>query len=314
MGQISQTSSLARRDFLSVADLNREEIEAALDLALAFKKDSITSAEQRKIAVGKTLALIFDKASLRTRVSFEVAIGNLGGRAIYLAPGDIRMGEREPVKDVARTLSGMVDAITARLSSHAMMEELAHWASVPVINAMSDLEHPCQALADMLTVKECKGELAGLRLAYIGDGFNVCHSLLLICALLGIDIVAATPVGYEPQAEAMKAARVLAGQSKMEITHDPDAAARGADVLCTDVWVSGGLEAETEKRRRNFAGFCLDSARLRLAKKDAIVLHCLPAHRGEEITDEVIEGPQSVVFQQAENRLWAQQAMLALIM
>jgi len=305
---------LAGRDYLSVADLSGGEIEAVLELALAFKKGRISPAEQQGIAAGKTLALIFDKASLRTRVSFEVAMWQLGGHALYLAPADIRMGEREPVKDVARTLSRMVNAIAARLSSDTLLDDLAHWASVPVVNAMTDREHPCQALADMLTIREHKGGLSGLRLAYIGDGFNVCHSLLLICPLLGVDIAVATPPGYEPQAEIVKKARGLACQSVVEVGNDPDVASRGADVLYTDVWISGGLEAEAEKRRCDFSAFSLDSARLALAKEDAIVLHCLPAHRGEEITDEVIEGPQSVVFDEAENRLWAQQALLALIL
>jgi len=305
---------LAGRDYLSVADLSGREIEAVFELALAFKQGRISPAEQQRIAPGKTLALIFDKASLRTRVSFEVAMWQLGGNAIYLSPGDIRMGEREPVKDVARTLSRMVQAITARLSSHQLLEEFAHWASIPVINAQSDLEHPCQALADLLTVKEHKPTLRGLRLGYIGDGFNVCHSLLIICALLGVNITVATPPGYEPKEGVVSKARGLARQSIVEVFHDADAAARDAEVLCADVWTSAGLEAETEKRRRDFAGFQLDAKRLSLAKSDVIVLHCLPAHRGEEITDEVIEGPQSVVFDEAENRLWAQQALLALIL
>ncbi|NIM05191.1 MAG: ornithine carbamoyltransferase [Armatimonadetes bacterium] len=314
MKQSDPNIDLLGRDFLSVANLAGDEIEAVLELGLAFKQGKLEPAAQRQIAVGQTLALVFDKASLRTRVSFEVAIRNLGGHAIYLAPGDIRMGEREPVKDVARTLSRMVQAVTARISSDAVMEELAQWASIPIVNAQTDREHPCQALADMLTVKEHKPALEGLKLGYIGDGFNVCQSLMLICALLGIDIAVASPPGYEPQPEILEKARALAHQSGVEVVNDPDIAARGADVLCADVWTSAGLEAEAAKRRQDFAGFQLDGKRLSIAKKDAIVLHCLPAHRGEEITDEVIEGPQSVVFDEAENRLWAQQALLALIL
>jgi len=313
-GRERKDVNLRGRDFLSVADLGRGEIEALLDLALAFKQGRVSAVQQRQIAAGKMLALVFDKASLRTRVSFEAAIWQLGGKAIYLAPSDIRMGEREPVKDVARTLSRMVSGIAARLSSDALLAELAEQASIPVVNAQTDNEHPCQALADMLTLKERKPNLAGLRLGYIGDGFNVCHSLMLICALSGVNITAATPPDYAPKEEIIEKARKLADRSAVEITHDPDAAARGADVICTDVWTSAGLEEEAEKRRRDFAGFQLDAKRLSLAKKDAIVLHCLPARRGEEITDEVIEGPQSVVFDEAENRLWAQQALLALIL
>lgn len=317
MRQAKQDESdfdLYGRDYLSVADLSRAELECVLDLALAFKQGRIKPSTQRQIAAGKTLALIFDKSSLRTRVSFEVAMWQLGGQAVYLAPSDIRMGEREPVKDVARTLSRMVQGIAARLTSDAVIAELAQWASVPVINAQTDNEHPCQALADLLTVKEHKGELAGLRLGYIGDGFNVCQSLLLICALLGVNIAVATPPGYEPKPELVNKARSLACGSIVEISNDPEAAARGADVLAADVWTSAGLEAEAEQRRRDFAGFQLDAKRLSLAKQDAIVLHCLPAHRGEEISNEVIEGGQSVVFDEAENRLWAQQALLALLL
>jgi ornithine carbamoyltransferase len=307
-------ANLAGRDLLSIADLNREEIEAVFELALAFKQDRIPPTTQRRIAEGKTLALIFDKASLRTRVSFEAAIWNLGGQAVYLAPGDLRMGEREPVKDVARTLSRMVDGIAGRLSSDSIMAELAEWASVPVINAMTNLEHPCQALADLLTVKEHKRSLPGLRLAFVGDGFNVCHSLLLICPILGVNIAVAAPAGYEPKPEIVKKAKGLACESTVETFSDAEAALRAADVVCTDVWVSGGLEAEAERRRQDFAGFQVDGKRLSLAKKDAIILHCLPAHRGEEITEEVLEGPQAVVFDEAENRLWAQQALLALVL
>jgi len=309
-----QIKGLAGRDFLSIANLNRMEIEAVLDLALAFKREDITREEQRKIAVGRTLALIFDKASLRTRVSFTVAMSNMGGQAIYLAPSDIRMGAREPVKDVARTLARMVSAISARLTSDAIIEELAKWADIPIINAQTDLEHPCQALADLLTVKEHKGTLAGLRLGYIGDGFNVCQSLLLICSLLGLDATIASPAGYEPRPEIVSKARKLAGANKIEITRDPVLAVQGADVVCTDVWTSAGLETEAEKRRRDFANYQVNAERLAMAKKDAIVLHCLPARRGEEITEEVIEGPHSAVFDEAENRLWSQQALLALLL
>jgi ornithine carbamoyltransferase len=310
----SQIASLRGRDYLSVAALDRTEIAAILDLALAFKRRTISAADQRAIAAGKMLALIFDKSSLRTRVSFTAAMQNLGGQAIYLAPSDIRMGEREPVKDVARTISRMVSAVAARLTSDAVIAELAEYAPIPIINAQTDHEHPCQALADLLTVKEHKGRLEGLRMGYIGDGFNVCQSLMLICAQLGVDITVAAPEGYQPLPEITAQARQLTINSKVEICSDPEAAVRGADVVCTDVWISAGLEEETAKRRRDFAGYVLDAKHLALAKPDAIVLHCLPAHRGEEITDDVLESPQSVVFDEAENRLWAQQALLALLL
>ena len=309
-----QQISLYGRDLLSVTDLTRDEIESVFELALAFKEGRIRPATQRQIAAGQTLALIFDKASLRTRVSFETAIRNLGGHPIYLAPADIRLGEREPVKDAARTLSRMVDGIAARLSSDEMMAELAQWADVPVINAMTNLEHPCQAMADLLTVREYKQTFSGLRFAYIGDGFNVCQSLMLLCAILGIDFALASPKGYEPNLAIVQKAQELATGSVIELSNDPTVALQDADVVCTDVWVSGGLEAEAAQRRKDFAGFQLNANTMKLAKPDAIVLHCLPAHRDEEITDEVIEGPQSVVFDEAENRLWAQQAILAMIL
>jgi ornithine carbamoyltransferase len=303
---------LEDRDFISILDLRSEELEMVLELALLFKTGIIPPAAQRLVAPGKNLALIFDKASLRTRVSFEVAIRNLGGQATYLAPADIRMGEREPVKDVARTLSRMVQVIAARLSSPALMAELMEWAAVPIINAMTDREHPCQALADLLTVKESKGRLADLKLAYIGDGFNVCHSLLLLCARMGMNIAVASPKGYEPLAEIIEQAKRTGVHSTVSVGNDPEAAVAGADVLVADVWISGGLEAETEKRRKDFAGYCLDKNKLARAHPEAIVLHCLPAHRGEEISEEILEGPRAKIFDEAENRLWAQQALLAL--
>jgi len=216
------------------------------------------------------------------------------------------------VKDVARTLSRMVEVIAARLSSSVLMAELLEWSAVPIINAMTDREHPCQALADLLTVKEYKGKLAGLKLAYIGDGFNVCHSLMLLCPRLGVNISVASPKGYLPLPEISEQAKKMAIHSAVEIGSDPEAAVREADVLVADVWISGGLEAEAEKRRKDFAGYCLDKGKLALANPEAMVLHCLPAHRGEEISEDVIEGPQSKVFDEAENRLWAQQALLAL--
>ena len=260
--------------------------------------------------------MIFQKSSTRTRVSFEVGMYQLGGSALFLSANDLQIGRGEPVRDTARVMSRYVDGIMIRTFSHAEVEELAHYSTIPIINGLTDLLHPCQALADLFTVREHKGDLKGLKMAYIGDGNNMVNALLHGCAKVGMHITVATPAGYAPNkqiiAEAQEAA-ALSG-SKITITNSPLEAAAGADVLYTDVWASMGQEAEQMARQRAFADFQINSAALQVANHDAIVMHCLPAHRGEEITNEVMEGPQSVVFDEAENRLHVQKAIMALLM
>lgn len=265
---------------------------------------------------GKTLALLFEKPSLRTRVSFDVAMQQLGGHALYLSPAEVGLGEREPVADVARVLSRYVDAIAARTFKHETVEELARWADVPVINALSDGEHPCQALADLLTIYEKKDRWRGLVLAFVGDGNNVARSLMLGSAMVGMEFRIASPQGYCVSRALVDKAESLAAASGAAVVcvESPQEAVRGADVVYTDVWASMGQEKEQVERRRAFSGYQVNAELLALASPDAIVMHDLPAHRGEEIADEVIEGPQSVVFDQAENRLHAQKAVLALIL
>jgi ornithine carbamoyltransferase len=307
--------SLAGKSLLSIADLTREEVEEIWRVAAAQKSGQIPAEQQLQVARGRTLAMIFDKPSCRTRLGFEVAMTQLGGHALYLAPGDVRIGEREPIGDIARVLGRTVDAIAARLSSHANIQGLAAAAGVPVINAMSNLEHPCQALADLLTVREHKGDLRQVQLAWVGDGYNVCHSLMLICAMFGVHLRVATPVTYEPRPSVMAKAQELANASgaSLSVGSDPRAAVRGADVIYTDVWISAGMEEQATRRRADFRDFQITPALVQQAKPDAIVLHCLPAHRGEEITDEVMDGPQCAAFDQAENRLHTQRGLLALI-
>jgi len=307
--------SLAGRSMLSIADLSREEIEEVWRVAAAQKSGEIPADEQLRVAPGRSLAMLFDKSSLRTRLGFEVAMNQLGGHALYFAPADVRIGEREPVADIGRVLGRTTDAIAARLSSHADVEELASSSGVPVINAMSGLEHPCQALADLLTVREHKGDLGKVEIAWVGDGYNVCHSLLLICALFGVRLRMATPATYEPIPAVMSKAEEIAKQTGavLELSGDPAAAVRGADVVATDVWVSAGMDDQATRRRVDFRAFQVNRALVQQAKPDAIVLHCLPAHRGEEITDEVLDGPQCAAFDQAENRLHTQRALLTLI-
>lgn len=308
--------SLAGKSLLSIADLTRQEIEEIWRLAAAQKSGEISAEEQLKTARGRTLVLLFDKSSLRTRLGFEVAMSQLGGHAVCFAPADVRMGEREAVKDVARVLGRTADVIAARLHSQAQIEELAAESGISVINAQSDLEHPCQALADLLTVREHKGDLSRVQLAWVGDGYNVCHSLLLICAICGVNLRIATPATYEPREDLMAKARQIAEQSgaSIELGEDPQAAVQGADVVYTDVWVSAGMEEQATRRRVDFRGFQVNAALMKQAKPDAIVLHCLPARRGEEISNEVLDGPQCAVFDQAENRLHTQRALLTLIL
>lgn len=299
------------RHLVSIADLSPREVQRVVDAALQTK-----NGESRHILAGKTLALLFEKPSLRTRVSFDVAMQQLGGHALYLSPAEVGLGKREPVADVARVLSRYVDAIAARTFKHETVEELARWADVPVINALSDGEHPCQALADLLTIYEKKGRWRGLVLSFVGDGNNVARSLMLGSALVGMDFRIAAPEGYRISTAVVEKAESLAAVSGATIVcvESPQEAVRGADVVYTDVWTSMGQEEEQAERRRAFDGYQVSPELLTLASPDAIVMHDLPAHRGEEIADEVIEGPQSVVFDQAENRLHAQRAVLALVL
>jgi len=293
------------RHLLSVADLRREDVEALFRLSAELKA---RRAEARTALTGRTLALLFEKPSLRTRVTFEVGMRQLGGEAIYLGAQEIQLGVREPVSDVARNLGRWVDAIAARTFRHATVEELARHAGVPVVNALSDREHPCQALADFFTLWERGQEFDKFRLAWIGDGNNVCHSLLLLAGLVGAEVVCACPAGYEPDPGVAARARELG--ARVEVIRDPREAATGADALYTDVWISMGQEAEQETRRRAFRGYQVNEDLLAFARVGAVVMHCLPAHRGEEISEEALEGPHSVVFDQAENRLHLQKALL----
>lgn len=300
------------RDFLSVADLSREELYRVLDRASIIKRE-IKRGERRTELVGKTVALLFQKPSLRTRVSFEQGIRQLGGDSLYLSPAEVGLGKRESVSDVARVLSRYVDCIVARVNLHDDLVEMTRYATVPVVNALSEKSHPCQLLADLLTIREKRDALYNQVVAYIGDGNNVANSLILGSAKMGIHLRIACPEGYEPLQSyvEMSAADREATGGTFAIVRRPAEAAEGADVLYTDVWTSMGQEGESEARLEAFQGFCVDAALLRLAKPDAIVMHDLPAHRGEEISGEVLDGPQSVVFDQAENRLHAQKGLLS---
>jgi ornithine carbamoyltransferase len=305
--------SLLGRDFLSVADLTADETLALFAAAQRFKRRTPNERE-RACLTGKAVALLFQKPSLRTRVTFELAVAQLGGYAVVLTQAEVGLGQREAVKDVARNLDRWVNAIVARVFAHATLEEMARWAQVPVINALSDREHPCQALADLFTLwQRWGGELKGHRLTFIGDGFNVAHSLMLLCALLGVHCTIATPKGYEPQPEIVRKAEELARTSgaRIAVTNDPVAAVRDAEAIYTDVWTSMGQEDEAERRRRDFAAFQVNMNLLRHAPEGVAVMHCLPAHRGEEITDEVLDAPFCLAWEQAENRLHVQKALLA---
>jgi len=296
------------KDLLSVADLGGEDIRLLISEAIDMKAQGWLS-----LLSGKTLAIVFEKPSLRTRVSFELAMRQLGGQTIYLSPAEVGLGERESVPDVARVLSRYVDAIAARTFSHHTLEVLASYSTVPVINALSDWEHPCQALADLLTIYEKKGELNGLTLAFVGDGNNVARSLMLAASLTGMNFRIASPPGYTIEDKVLHLAQSNAISSGGEIfcTEEPRLAVSGADVVYTDVWTSMGQEAEAEVRRRVFAGYQVDSELLSLAKEDAILMHPLPAHHGEEVAEGILDTPKSVVFDQAENRLHLQKALLA---
>jgi ornithine carbamoyltransferase len=298
---------MPERDFLTFENLTRPQVDALLALAQKMK----AGAYRDKPLAGKTLGMIFAKSSTRTRVSFEVGTFQLGGHALFLSARDIQLGRGEPIRDMARVLSRMVDGIMIRTFAHAEVEELAQWASVPVINALTDLHHPCQVLADLQTMVQHVGGYQGKRVAWIGDGNNMANSWLDAAALLGFELRLACPEAYEPDhavfERASKATKIL-------ITEEPEEAVEGADVVNTDVWASMGQEEEAEKRKQAFQGYCVDADLMKRAKPGAIFLHCLPAHRGEEVTDAVIEGPQSRVFDQAENRLHAQKALLVDLM
>jgi ornithine carbamoyltransferase len=298
------------RHFVSVGDLDPGQLTQLLDLAASLKR---ARAQREPYLKGRTLAQIFEKPSLRTRLSFDVGMAELGGHCVYLSPQEVGLGRRESVADVARVAARMVDAVVLRTNSHETIEEFARYSRVPVINGLSDLSHPCQGLADIFTIVEKKGpDLRRVTVSYVGDGNNVLHSLMLAVALRGGHLRAATPVGFEPLPRFRELAERKARETggSIELGNDPVAAVRDADVVYTDVWTSMGQEQEYERRRRAFQGYQVNAALLRHAKPDAIVMHDLPAHRGEEITDDVMDGPQSVVFDQAENRLHTQKAVL----
>ena len=294
---------MKRKDLISIVDLKSEDIQGLIASATRLKQGG-----RKPSLEGKILALMFEKPSLRTRVSFDVAMKQLGGDAIYLSPAEVGLGQREPISDVAKVLSRYVDGIVARTFSHSSVELLAQHATVPVINGLSDEEHPCQVLSDLLTIHEKKGKLKGLTLAYIGDANNVANSLLLAAAITGIDFRMANPKGYDPKPELQKMAPMA------QFAQNPKIAVENADVVYTDVWTSMGQEAEAERRRKAFAGYQVNAELLSLARKDAIFMHPLPAHHGEEIAEGVLDLPQSVVFDQAENRLHMQKAILVELM
>ncbi|MDD1769526.1 MAG: ornithine carbamoyltransferase [Methanomassiliicoccales archaeon] len=298
-------------DLISILDV-KDDLEDLLDSAMRLKGGALRSREPLK---GKTLAMIFEKSSTRTRVSFEAGMSQLGGHALYLSPKEMQMGRGETIGDTARVLSRYVDAIMYRAFNHEFMKELATNASIPVINGLDDVEHPCQTLADLMTIKEQKDKFDGLKLAYVGDGNNVCNSLMLGAAIVGMDFAAACPEGYEPKPSFVTEAKKIAKKtgSKVSVVQQPTVAASGADVLYTDVWVSMGQEEETKRREKLFKPYQINSELLKKANDDAIVMHCLPAHRGMEITADVIDGPQSVVFEQAENRLHTEKAVLLML-
>ncbi|HHW42510.1 MAG TPA: ornithine carbamoyltransferase [Desulfotomaculum sp.] len=303
------------RDLLSLHDFTPEEINTILDLAAGLK-DGQKKGKPCSCLAGKTLGMIFQKSSTRTRVSFDVGMYQLGGYALYLNAADLQLGRGETIADTARVLSRYLDGIMIRTYAQSDVEELARYADIPVINGLTDLEHPCQILADLLTIREHKGGLAGLKLAYVGDGNNVCHSLLFGCAKTGMHMSVASPPGYQPRAEIVEKAKTDAAAtgSRIEIATDPVEAVRDADVVVTDVWASMGQEREQDVRRKIFAPYQVNEELVRHARPDFIFLHCLPAHRGEEVSAQIIDGPHSVVWDEAENRLHAQKAVLALVM
>jgi len=296
-------------DFLSIRDVTADEARQLLSLALEMKANPRQFADALS---GRTLALIFEKPSLRTRVTFDVGIQQLGGFSVYLSPAEISLGKRESVYDVAKNLERMVQGIMIRTFAHEIVEQMAEYASIPIINGLTDFSHPCQAMADYLTMLEVKERLEGLRVAFVGDGNNVAHSLMFAGALFGSHVAVATPPGYEPKPEAVEWAQQAGAENggTLVVTNDPVEAVAGADVVYTDVWASMGQEAEAAARSRVFRPYQVNETLFAQAAPDAIFMHCLPAHRGDEVTDAVIDSPQSVVFQEAENRLHAQKAIM----
>jgi ornithine carbamoyltransferase len=307
---VAVADSLKGRSFTRISDWRPEELVEVLDLADELKRLQ-HAREEHHLLPGRTLGMIFQKPSTRTRVSFEAGIYQLGGTALYLAAGDLQLGRGETIKDTAHVLSRYLDAIMIRTFAQSDVDELAEHASIPVINGLTDSSHPCQALADVLTIRERFGHLEGLKVVYLGDGNNVCASLMVACAKLGMGFVAATPPAYRPDEEAVRSARAAGGA--VELVEDARTAVDGAAVLYTDVWTSMGQEDERERRLRDLAGYGIDADLVARAGRDAIVLHCLPAHYDEEITEDVLYGPQSAVWDQAENRLHAQKALMALV-
>jgi ornithine carbamoyltransferase len=298
-----------KKDFICLKDFTPAEVANLLSLAKQVKHNPRHGCDFLK---GKSIAMIFQKPSNRTRVSFETGIFQLGGNAIYLAPDDISLGKREPTADIARTLTRFVDGIVARVFSHQDLIDLSKYSTVPVINALSDESHPCQALADMLTVQERFGKVSGLTMAYIGDGNNVCNSLISICSKVGMHLRIATPKGYEPSQEFVRLGEECGKKtgSKISVMTSAEEAARGAHVLYTDTWVSMGQEEETARRLKDFEGYQINAKLASLADKEYIFMHCLPAHRGQEVSTDIIDGPRSVIFDEAENRLHAQKAVM----
>lgn len=292
-----------KKDFISMFDLSKDEIYEIFDLTKNLKESQKKGIEH-KILKDKTLAMIFEKPSLRTRVTFETGMTQLGGHAIYLAPADIKLGTRESVPDAAKNLSRWVDLIIARVFAHKTVDDLAKNATIPVINGLCDIEHPCQVMCDLFTIIEKKGKLDNVTIAYIGDGNNVCNSFVAASCLLGFKLNIAAPQGYEPNKE------YLAKTETAKLTSNPKSAVADADIIYTDVWASMGQENEAEQRKKIFLPFQLNKELLKSAQKDYLIMHCLPAHRGEEITDEVMDGPQSIAFDQAENRLHIQKGIM----
>jgi ornithine carbamoyltransferase len=304
---------LKGRDVLSVSDLSREEIFLFLERTKELKK----SIKKRKGTLsGRILGLLFEKASTRTRASFEAAMGQLGGEVMYMRPDELQLGRGEPIKDTARVLTEYLDALVLRTHKHETPKEFARYCDIPVINGLSDLEHPTQILCDLYTIQEAKNQLEGLNFAWIGDGNNVCNSWLLGAGIMGMNISVATPKGYAPNKDILKRAKELADKSgsKIEVTKDPKEAAKNADILYTDVWTSMGQEKEAEKRISAFQGYQINSNLLKVARKDVTVMHCLPAHRGMEITEDILEGSRSIVWRQVENKLHGAKAILSLVM
>ncbi|MEC1180444.1 ornithine carbamoyltransferase [Metasolibacillus meyeri] len=309
--QLKPVESLKGKDLLTLLDYTSEEVQALVKLATQLK---IVTKQGKcpRLLEGKTLGMIFEKSSTRTRVSFEVGMQQLGGYGMYMNARDMQIGRGEPVPDTGRVLSGYLDGIMIRANSHAMVEELAQYATVPVINGLTDLDHPCQALADLETIAENKGELKGLKIAYVGDGNNVAHALIIAAAHVGMHVAVATPIGYECDATILEQAQqiALANGGSVFATHDPIEAVKNADAIYADVWTSMGQEEETEQRLKDFKDYQINDELVAHAKPDYMFLHCLPAHREEEVATSVIDGPNSYIFEQAENRMHAQKAVL----